>query len=107
MALLAALGIVATLADALWLIVAWAGRIHLRFLRRAFAASAPGSTSAPVARPGLGTHLSSCHLGGSLLGTPAGWTWSHGGWPGVIATLLACAGLVIAIAVRLRRLAGD
>ncbi len=47
------------------------------------------------------------YLGGSLLGTAAGWAWSHGGWPGVLAALLACAGLVIGIALRLRRLAGD
>ena len=108
MALLAALGIVATLADALWLIVGGLAVFTFGFFAVHSVASAWVGQRAG-ARRGLvsALYLSSYYLGGSLLGTAAGWTWSHGGWPGVIATLLACAGLVIAIAVRLRRLAGD
>ncbi len=108
MALLAALGIVATLADALWLIVAGLGIFTFGFFAVHSVASAwVGHRAGP--RRGLvsALYLSSYYLGGSLLGTAAGWAWSHGGWPGVIAALLACAGLVIAIALRLRCLGKD
>ena len=104
----AALGIGATLADALWLIVAGLGIFTFGFFAVHSVASAwVGHRAGP--RRGLvsALYLSSYYLGGSLLGTAAGWAWSHGGWPGVLAALLVCAGLVIGIALRLRRLAGD
>lgn len=108
MALLAALGIGATLADALWLIITGLGIFTFGFFAVHSVASAwVGHRAGP--RRGLvsALYLASYYLGGSLLGTAAGWAWSHGGWPGVLAALLACAGLVIGIALRLRRLAGD
>lgn len=52
-------------------------------------------------------YLSSYYLGGSVVGSAAGWPWSHAGWPGVVAVLMACVALVIAIAALLRRLADD
>lgn len=108
MALLAALGIVATLADALWLVVTGLGIFTFGFFAVHSVASAwVGHRAGP--RRGLvsALYLSSYYLGGSLLGTAAGWAWSHGGWPGVIAALLACAGLVITIALHLRCLGND
>ena len=50
-------------------------------------------------------YLSSYYLGGSIIGSAAGWPWSHAGWPGVVAVLLVCAGAVIVIAGVLRRVA--
>lgn len=108
MALLAATGIAATLAAPLWLIAAGLAIFTFGFFAVHSVASAWVSHRAGTRR-GLvsALYLSSYYLGGSLLGTAAGWAWSHGGWPGLIAALLACAGLVIVIAVRLRRLAED
>lgn len=51
-------------------------------------------------------YLSSYYLGGSVIGSATGWPWIHGGWPGVVATLLACVAVVLGIALSLRRL-GD
>lgn len=50
-------------------------------------------------------YLSSYYLGGSVIGSATGWPWQHGGWPGVVATLMACSLCVVAIFVRLRGLA--
>ena len=47
---------------------------------------------------------SSYYLGGSVIGSAAGWPWGHGGWPGVVVVLIACVSGVIAIAMVLRRL---
>lgn len=52
-------------------------------------------------------YLSSYYLGGSVIGSAAGAPWSHAGWPGVVTALLCCAGGVIALAFRLRRLPED
>jgi len=49
-------------------------------------------------------YLSSYYLGGSVIGSAAGWPWGHGGWPGVVVVLIACVSGVIAIAMVLRRL---
>ena len=108
MATLAALGIGATLAEALWLIIVGLGIFTFGFFAVHSVASAWVSHRAGPRR-GLvsALYLSSYYLGGSLLGTAAGWAWSHGGWPGVLTALLACTGLVIGIALRLRRLAGE
>jgi YNFM family putative membrane transporter len=61
------------------------------------------------ARRGLvsALYLSSYYLGGSVIGTLTGWPWSHAGWPGVVAALLACVGAVIGIAIYLGRIAED
>jgi YNFM family putative membrane transporter len=108
MALLAALGIGATLADALWLIIAGLGIFTFGFFAVHSVASAwVGHRAGPRARAGFGA------LSGELL--PRRQPARHGGrlglepWrlAGVLAALLACAGLVIGIALRLRRLAGD
>ena len=108
MALLAAAGIALTLSGALWLIAGGLAIFTFGFFAVHSVASAwVGQRAGP--RRGLvsALYLSSYYLGGSLLGTAVGWAWSHGGWPGVIAALLACAGVVIAIVVRLNRLAAD
>lgn len=52
-------------------------------------------------------YLSSYYLGGSVIGSAAGWPWGRLGWPGVVAVLMACTAGVIAIAVYLRRLAEE
>ena len=43
----------------------------------------------------------------TLIGSAAGWPWSAAGWPGVVAFLLACTGVLVALGLRLRRLADD
>lgn len=108
MALLAAAGIALTLSGALWLIAGGLAIFTFGFFAVHSVASAwVGQRAGP--RRGLvsALYLSSYYLGGSLLGTSVGWAWSHGGWPGVIAALLACAGVVIAIVLHLRRLPAD
>jgi len=108
MSLLAVAGIAVTLLAPLWLIVAGLAVFTFGFFAVHSVASAwVGHRAGP--RRGLvsALYLSSYYLGGSVVGTATGWAWSHGGWPGVAAALLACAGLVCGVALRLRRLAGD
>jgi YNFM family putative membrane transporter len=52
-------------------------------------------------------YLSSYYLGSSVIGSAAGWPWGLGGWPAVVAVLLACTAGVVAIAVFLGRLGDD
>ncbi len=52
-------------------------------------------------------YLSGYYLGASVIGSAAGWPWSAAGWPGVVAFLLACTGVLVALGLRLRRLADD
>lgn len=52
-------------------------------------------------------YLSSYYLGGSVIGSAAGWPWSRGGWPGVVVALVACTAGVIVFAIYLRRLGDD
>lgn len=52
-------------------------------------------------------YLSSYYFGSSVIGSSAGWPWSHWGWPGVVAALMACMAGVIGIAILLRRLGDD
>ncbi len=52
-------------------------------------------------------YLSSYYLGGSVIGSGAGWPWGHGGWPGVVVVLMMCVSGVIVIAMQLRRLPED
>lgn len=108
MTLLAVAGIAVTLADALWLIVGGLALFTFGFFAVHSVASAWVGYRAG-ARRGLvsALYLSSYYLGGSVIGTAAGWAWNHGGWGGVIAALLACAACAVAIAIRLRRLAKD
>ena len=49
-------------------------------------------------------YLSSYYLGGSVIGSAAGWPWQHFLWPGVVVALLVPVLLVIAIALHLRKL---
>ena len=108
MALLAATGIALTLSASLWLIAGGLAVFTFGFFAVHSVASAwVGQRAGP--RRGLvsALYLSSYYLGGSLFGTLVGSAWSHGGWPGVSAALLACAGIVIGVAVRLRRLPAD
>lgn len=47
-------------------------------------------------------YLTSHYLGGSIIGSLAGWPWAHGGWPAVAASLLVYTGAVWLISLRLR-----
>lgn len=108
MAVLTSVGIAITLATPLWLIIAGLAIYTFGFFAVHTVASAwVGHRAGP--RRGLvsALYLSSYYLGGSVIGTSTGWAWSHAGWPGVIAAMLACGAAVIAIAWRLRRLASD
>jgi MFS transporter, YNFM family, putative membrane transport protein len=61
------------------------------------------------ARRGLvsALYLSGYYLGASVIGSAAGWPWSTAGWPGVVAVLLSCTAVLVAISLSLRRLAED
>lgn len=106
MALLMTAGIALTLASPLWLIVGALALYTFGFFAVHSVASAWVSHRAGPRR-GLvsALYLSSYYLGGSVVGTATGWAWSHAGWPGVCAAMLACAGAVAMIAGRLRGLA--
>lgn len=52
-------------------------------------------------------YLSGYYLGASVIGSAAGWPWGTTGWPGVVAVLLACTGVLVALALSLGRLADD
>lgn len=108
MALLLTAGIAVTLAPPLWLIVSGLAVYTFGFFAVHSVASAwVGHRAGP--RRGLvsALYLASYYLGGSVIGTATGWAWSHAGWPGVIAAMLACGLAVTGIAWRLRRLAAD
>ncbi len=105
MSLCMALGLVITLASPLPAIVLGLAVFTIGFFAVHTVASGWVGRRAG-ARKGLvsALYLSSYYLGGSVIGSAAGWPWSHGGWPGVVAALLGCAGGVVAIALFLRRL---
>jgi len=108
MALLLTAGIAVTLAPPLWLIVSGLAVYTFGFFAVHSVASAwVGHRAGP--RRGLvsALYLASYYLGGSVIGTATGWAWSHAGWPGVIAAMLACGLAVTGIAWHLRRLAAD
>ena len=108
MSLTMALGIVVTLAGSLPVIILGVAIFTAGYFAvHAVASSWVGRRAGQ--RRGLvsALYLSSYYLGSSVIGSAAGWPWSHGGWPGVAAALLICVGGVIAIALRLRRQAED
>lgn len=108
MALLMTAGIAVTLASPLWAIVAGMavftfGMFAVHTVASAWVGQRAGTRRGLVSA----LYLSSYYLGGSVIGTTTGWAWSHAGWPGVIAAMLACGAAVIGIAGLLRRLAAD
>lgn len=108
MSMTMALGIVVTLARPLPLIILGVAVFTAGYFAvHAVASSWVGRRAGQ--RRGLvsALYLSSYYLGSSVIGSAAGWPWSHGGWPGVAAALLVCVGGVIAIALRLRRQAEE
>lgn len=97
-------GIALTLASPLWLIVLGLAVFTFGyFATHAVASSWVGRRARE--RRGLvsALYLSSYYLGGSTLGSAVGWPWAHAGWPGVVGTLVACIGLVVALATYLGR----
>ena len=105
MSVLMVLGIGATLAPQLPLIILGLGVFtYGYFAVHAVASGWVGHRAGP--RRGLvsALYLSSYYLGGSVIGSAIGWPWIHGGWPGVVLALLCPIGLTIGIALWLRRL---
>ncbi|PRD65373.1 MFS transporter [Malikia granosa] len=47
-------------------------------------------------------YLSSYHFGGSVIGSAAGWAWTHHGWPGIVSALASCVLLVTVTIAGLR-----
>lgn len=103
-----ALGILVTLANSIVTIIAGLAIFTFGFFAVHAVASGWVGRRATVRR-GLvsANYLSSYYLGGSVLGSLAGWPWSHGGWPAVVAFLLVCVATLMAIALRLRRYTDD
>jgi len=103
-----AVGIVITLASSLPVIILGVAVFTAGYFAvHAVASGWVGRRAGP--RRGLvsALYLSSYYLGSSVIGSAAGWPWSHDGWPGVVAALLSCVGGVVVIALYLRRLAED
>lgn len=95
-----AAGIATTLAASLPLIILGLAVFTFGFFAvHAVASAWVGRRAGP--RRGLvaALYLSCYYLGGSVIGSAAGWPWSFAGWPGVVAALLACVAAVIAIAI--------
>ena len=99
-----AAGLAVTLAGALPLIVAGVAIFTFGFFGAHTAASGWVSRRA-VERRALAAALYLCsyYLGGSLLGSLAGFAWDAGGWPGVVAALGVCIAAVFALALYLRQ----
>jgi YNFM family putative membrane transporter len=100
-----ALGIAITLASSLPLIIL--GLAVFTFGYFAVHAVASGWVGRRAgSRRGLvsALYLSSYYLGGSVIGSIAGWPWTRAGWTGVVVALLLCVGAVLAIATYLKRL---
>lgn len=105
MSLCMAAGVAITLASVLWAIVLGLAVFTFGyFATHAIASGWVGRRARE--RRGLvsALYLSSYYLGGSILGSAAGWPWAHWGWGGVVASLLGCVALVFAVALYLGRL---
>lgn len=97
-------GIALTLASPLWLIgLGLAIFTFGYFATHAVASGWVGRRARE--RRGLvsALYLSSYYLGGSTLGSAVGWPWAQAGWPGVVGTLVASIGVVVALALYLGR----
>lgn len=105
LALLAA-GLATTLAAPLAAIVAGVALSTFGFFAAHSLASGWVARRAPE-RPALAAALYLCgyYLGASIIGTAAGKAWSAGGWPGLVAMLMACTLAMIVAALRARRAA--
>ena len=99
-----ALGALVTLSDSVPLIIAGLAIFTFGFFAVHAVASGWVGRRA-LARRGLvsANYLSSYYLGGSVLGSLAGWPWTHGGWPAVVLLLLACIAALTVAAGRMKR----
>ncbi len=108
----AALGVLLTLAGSLPVVVAGVGVLVVGFFAAHGVASGwvAARASLGVGGPGLAAslYLLAYYAGASSAGAAAGWAWSNRGWPGVAGLalgLMAAALLVAAALVRTRRIA--
>lgn len=104
---LMALGIVATLPDALWLVVLGFVVLTAGF----FGAHAVASGWMPLVGHGLGplasgVYVSAYYAGSSVLGAAVGLAWTHGGWSATAGTVLGLTALagVCVVVVAARRI---
>ncbi|MFD1859690.1 MFS transporter [Aeromicrobium camelliae] len=104
---LMALGIVATLPDALWLVVLGLVVLTAGF----FGAHAVASGWMPLVGRGLGplasgVYVSAYYAGSSVLGAAVGIAWTHGGWSATAGTVLGLTALagVCVVVVAARRI---
>lgn len=104
--LLMAAGVVVTLAAPLvWVIAGIAVLTFGFFVAHSVASGWVGQLAKQSKGHASSLYLLAYYLGSSVLGSAGGWFWEHGGWPALTGfSLLLLAG-VLALGLRLRRLA--
>jgi YNFM family putative membrane transporter len=98
-------GLLLTLLDSLLAIVAGMGLFTFGFFAsHSVASSWVGRRARAPQALASSIYLFMYYLGSSVVGWGAGYLWSHGGWPGVVALLGAILLLALLIALKLRGL---
>ncbi|GAB3429092.1 MFS transporter [Massilia solisilvae] len=96
-------GLLLTLFDNLWMIVAGMGLFTFGFFAsHSVASSWVGRRAQAPQALASAIYLFLYYLGSSVVGWISGYLWSHGGWPGVVALLSAVLVVALLLALRLR-----
>ncbi|GJE60658.1 MFS transporter [Methylobacterium trifolii] len=99
-------GILMTLSQNLWLVVAGIVVVTIGFFgAHSVASSWVGRRASRDRAQASAVYLCLYYLGSSVLGTAGGWFFAHAGWGGVVVFVFGLYGLALAIALRLSRLA--
>lgn len=101
-------GIVATLGQPLWAMLAGILMVTMGFFgAHAVASGWIGALAGREKSHGSALYLLSYYIGSSVMGWVGGWFWQHWGWPGVagLTAAVALLGLSLAVGVRPRGMA--
>jgi YNFM family putative membrane transporter len=100
-------GILLTLVAPLWLVVSGVGVMVVGFFAAHGTASGWVAARASAGTGGAGQaaslYLLAYYAGASTAGAAAGWAWSTGGWPRVVALAATLAGVALVVALALTR----
>lgn len=97
------LGVAATMAGALWIVILGILLVTIGFFAaHAIASGWVGRLAGPAKGHAASLYLLFYYLGSSVTGSVGGWFWQHLGWNGVagLSGALALAGVVLALGIR-------